>query len=365
MGGRRPEWTDKPGEKLVRDLRALLEATPGLTYTEAIKTLCMRPPWNIKYSHSPSTLLRKYRVAQRHHDAQSRATEEDRCMSMAQKWGMSPENARELVDRLITLYGLPVLGRLFDYVSRRRVYPRPRKVKWLQHTADEKERNPDYWPFWRKEPPDTNAERIKTVLRRAPRAANSYIAAETGMKLRTVETLLYSMRQTDEVISAGFGKHVLPAAGIVSYVPPSTATMKVLEDGSATPAEICARTGMSKSQIAGALHWLWKHEKIVRIRPNLWGLPGTALPYVYAHDAVIEVLQSGSKTVRELVAATGRNRGQIWGALRRLKAKGYLIEAYLVHGSGQRGRCAAFALSARGHRAAVALSGSALMKEAS
>jgi hypothetical protein len=277
-------------------------------------------------------------------------TEEDQWTSTLQKWGMSPENARELVDRLIAVTiaadKRADLGQLFDYVGGRRVWNRGRKVEWLRHEAYRIETRPHYWPLANPRRPqraDINAEQIKAVLRRGP-STNRQIAAATGIKLRTVETLLYSMRQTNEVVPVGHGKHALPSSDIAPYLPPSRAALKALRDGSASPAELCARTGLSKSQIAGALHWLWKHKKIVRIRPNLWGLPGTAPSYIIARDAIIEALQSGSKIVSELVAATGKNRGAIWQALRRLIVEGLVIQAYLVHGGRHRGRLAAFAI---------------------
>jgi hypothetical protein len=183
------------------------------------------------------------------------------------------------------------------------------------------------------------------MLRGAPRnrATVSDIAAVAGIKLRTCQDLLVSMNASKDIVRVANGEYALPAEDIVGYVPPSIAIINVLTDGPATPAELCARTCKSKSQIAGALNWLWKHSKIVRIRPNLWGLPGTAPPYIIARDAIIEALRSGSKTVPELVTATGKNRGAIWQALRRLKAEDLLIEAYLIH-PGRRGYQAAFAL---------------------
>jgi hypothetical protein len=275
---------------------------------------------------------------------------------MLQKWGLSPEKARELVDRLIavttTAHKRADLGQLFDYVGRRRMYSRPRKVEWLRRAADKIQADRHYWPIRAgRELPDTNAGRVLAMLRGAPRnrATVSDIAAVTGIKRRTCQDLLVSMNASKDIVRVADGEYALRAEGIIPYVLPSTAILDALKDGPAAPAELCARTGKSKSQIAGALNWLWKHKKIVRIRPNLWGLPGTAPPYIIARDAVIEALQSGSKTVRELVAATGKNRGAIWQALRGLKAEDLLIEAYLIH-PGRRGYQAAFALPARSRR---------------
>jgi hypothetical protein len=98
-----------------------------------------------------------------------------------------------------------------------------------------------------------------------------------------------------------------------------------------------------KGQIAGALHVLKKRGKVVLISYGKYAKPGTAAPHIYAKDAIDEALKSGSKTVRDLQTLTGKNRGELWAALQRKKAKGQVIEAYLIH-VGRRGRQAAFAM---------------------
>jgi hypothetical protein len=88
----------------------------------------------------------------------------------------------------------------------------------------------------------------------------------------------------------------------------------------------------------GAIHRLGKQGKIIRVKRGKYALPRTAVPHVYAKDAIYEALQSCSMTVPELLAATRKNRGEIWQAFHRLKAKGLII------GLGRRGYQAAFAL---------------------
>jgi hypothetical protein len=344
-------WAGEIGQKLVLAVNAWL-TTQGLahsdeTVTKAIKALRTGPPWN---KWSQETLWRKYWVARRHHGNSPPPTEEDRWASTLQKWGMSPEKARELVDRLIaittTAHKRADLGQLFDYLGRRRMYSRPRRVEWLRRQADRIQADRHYWPIRAgRELPDTNASLVLAMLCVAPRnrATVPEIADATGIKLRTCQDLLVSMNASKDIVRVADGEYALPAQGIIPYVPPSIAILTALKDGLATPAELRARTGKSADQIAGALHWLWKHKKIVRTDYGLWALPGTAPPHIIARDAILEALQSGAKTVRELMAATGKNRGEIWQALRGLKAKCLVIEAYLVH-PGRRGYQAAFAL---------------------
>ena len=112
----------------------------------------------------------------------------------------------------------------------------------------------------------------------------------------------------------------------------------MLAAGPRTNAELIAGTGLTEGAIHAAIHRLGKQGKVIRVKHGKYALPGIAVPHVYTKDAIIRALQSGSKTVRELMTATGKNRGEIWQALHRLKAKG------LIHGGGQRGRLAAFAL---------------------
>jgi hypothetical protein len=88
---------------------------------------------------------------------------------------------------------------------------------------------------------------------------------------------------------------------------------------------------------------LKKRGKVVLTDYGKYALPGAATPHVYTKDAIDEALQSGSKTVPDFMELTGKNRGEIWAALRRKKVKGEVVQAYLVY-PGRRGYLAAFAL---------------------
>src|SRR5215831_14538359 len=120
--GRTPVWAGPTGRSLILDLNAL-RARTGLSKTKAIAELCTQAPWN---KWEPESLGHGYKMARRHHgdspapipageltvpqstkvpaerptiDAQSR----NRSMSLLQKWGILPEEARGLATRLIAM----------------------------------------------------------------------------------------------------------------------------------------------------------------------------------------------------------------------------------------------------------------------
>jgi hypothetical protein len=129
------------------------------------------------------------------------------------------------------------------------------------------------------------------------------------------------------------------------YVQPSKVVLNdVSVNGKSTPAQIRARTGLSKAQVTASLHWLWRRaKKLEHTDYGEYAPPGSATPHVFTKDAIPKALQSGSKTVAELEELTGKNRGELWAALRGLRDRGDVVEAYLIY-PGRRGYRAAFAL---------------------
>jgi hypothetical protein len=364
--GRTPVWAGPTGRSLILDLKAL-RARTGLSKAKAIEELCTQAPWN---RWEPDSLDRAYRWARRHHgdtpapiaadeltvpqsakvpakqptiDAQSR----NRWMSLLQKWRIPPEEARGLVTRLIAMatdaQKRSYVGQLFAYVDARRTWTRKRKADRVRRAVDEMEADPLRWPLLQ-EGSDGRVKAILAVLNKGPATITEIVAA-TGLNAITVQNYLHCMCSDDEVMRVGFGRYALPTESLVlaRHVPPAKAILHALARGSTTPAEFRARTGLSKAQVAGSLHVLKKRSKVVLTDYGKYALPGTAAPHVYAKDAIHEALQSGPKTVPELMELTGKNRGEIWAALRRKKDKGEVIEAYLVY-PGRRGRLAAFAL---------------------
>jgi hypothetical protein len=90
------------------------------------------------------------------------------------------------------------------------------------------------------------------------------------------------------------------------------------------------------------------------LKPDLYALPGAApVPHIYAHDAIVLALDSGKKSMPELVEITGKNRAELWAALRRrLFPDGIAKRAGFRSGHdvrpGFRGRVAVLALTAKG-----------------
>jgi hypothetical protein len=280
------------------------------------------------------------------------ATDEDRWMSLLIQWGkeskrnpvlISGKQAREIVNRLIaaTPHRRAHLDQLFVHMECRIHWNGRQKIEWLRSVTARLEANPLYWPIpiSRRGRPDVTAGMIERHLANAPgkRAHKRDIVAALRIPRTTGQTTLCSMKRAGRIVRVANGVYALPTEGISNYVPGRKAIVDVLgAGGSYTNAQLRDRTGLTEGAIHAAIHRLGKQDKIIRVKRGKYALQGTAVPHVYTKDAINEVLQSGSKTVRELMTATGKNRGEIWQALHRLKAKGLII------GGGQRGR--AFAL---------------------
>jgi hypothetical protein len=288
----------------------------------------------------------------------------DQLISSLQKLGAPFEASRALVDRLIPIVtinipflGLPYIDLMFDHVRRaRRLRTALSKVEWLERAADKLESNRPSYPIrpW-DQASNVSIELIKTALRDGLSSVDE-IAAHTRIKRRTAQELLAFMASNGDAVRKRHGLYGPPQESAAAYVRPGEATLKILERGPASPAEIRERAGLTKAQVAGAVHWLWKKAgKIKRLRPNLYALPGAApVPHVYARDAIINALRSGRKSVPELITITGKNRGEIWAALRRLRADGIIEQVGFRNGHavrpGFRGRVAVFALTPKGRR---------------
>jgi len=133
--------------------------------------------------------------------------------------------------------------------------------------------------------------------------------------------------------------------GISNHVPADKAILHALGMGpQRSCAELRAKTGKSEGAVHAALHRLRKAGSIVLTKRGRYALPGSASPHVYARDAITDALRSGKKTMPELIAATGKNYGEIWQALRRLEAKRGVIQV------ASRGELVAFALPANQRR---------------
>jgi hypothetical protein len=294
------------------------------------------------------------------HKAPPPVTEEDGWMSLLIEWGKEPkrnpvsisaEQAGEMINSLTGAAGphrRERLNQLFVHMNRRIHWNGRKKIEWLRSVIARLAANPHDWPIpiTRRGRPDLMAGRIETYLANAPgkRAHKQDILTALEIRNTSGQNALVSMVRAGRLVRVADGMYSLPIDGVSNYVPGQKAIVDVLAaGGSYTNARLRALTGLTEGAIHAAVHHLVKQGKAIRIKRGLWALPGTAPPHIYARDAIIEALQSGPKTVRELMTATGKNRGEIWQALHRLKAKGLIIEVHLIR-PGCRGYQAAFAL---------------------
>jgi hypothetical protein len=288
------------------------------------------------------------------------ATEEDRWVSLLLQWGKEPkrrpisisaEHAREIVDRLIA--GAPPhrradLDQLFVHMERSIHYSGRLKIKWLQSAIARLAANPLDWPIpiSRRSRPDVTAGMIETYLAKAPekRAHKRDIVAALKIPRTTCQTTLCSMQRAGRIVRVANGVYGLPTKDVNAYVPARKAILDTLgKGGQRSCAELKADTGKSEGAVHAALHYLHNAGRIVLTKRGRYALAGSAPPHVYARDAISVALRSGKKTIPELIAATGKNYGEIWAALRRLEAKGCIKQV------APRGRLAAFA-AAPAHR---------------
>jgi hypothetical protein len=289
----------------------------------------------------------------------------DQWESELRNYGAGPEASRALVDRLIAIVTLrlPYLGLgyitlMFDHVKRvRRLRTGQGKIKWLERATTKLESDKPSYPIrpW-DEGSNVNIQAIKSALRDGLTAVQN-IAAVTGIKPRTAQEILAFMTITGDAVRRRHGHYGPPQEGAAAYTAPGKLILKALKVGPATAEQLRERTRLSAVQLAGALHWLWrKAGKIERLKPDLYALPGAApVPHIYAHDAVVLALDSGKKSMPELVEITGKNRAELWAALRRrLFPDGIAKRAGFRNGDdvrpGFRGRVAVFALTAKGRR---------------
>lgn len=343
MAGRPSIWAGETGRRLVHEAKPHLDA--GSSLDDVIRTLRTGPPWK---NWSQETLCRKYREARRYHgeSPMAIATKHDQLASSLQKW-MLPTEARQLANRVSVMDARQRdhVQHALDYVDRRRMWNRKRKADFVRREVDIVEAHPPHRWSRLKEGSDKTEKMVLAAVRKGLETKDD-IVADTGLNPITVQNYLVSLFGSGEIERIGFGHYAAPEQGLARHMPPGKAILKALSDnGLATPAELRARTGLSKAQVAGALHVLKKRGKVVLTEYGKYALLGTAAAHVYAKDAIDRAMASGLQTVPEFMEFTGKNRGEIWAALRRKKAKGEVIEAYLVY-PGRRGRLAAFAPSA-------------------
>jgi predicted Rossmann fold nucleotide-binding protein DprA/Smf involved in DNA uptake len=269
------------------------------------------------------------------------AQKKDRWTPLLTQWGketkrhpiiISAQQAREIVNRLIAVaprHRRDDLDQLFVYMERRIHWNGRQKIKWLQSAIDRLEADPNDWPIpiSPRGRPDVTAGRIEAYLANAPenRAHKRDIVAALKIPRTTAQTTLCSMERAGRIERRANGVYSLPKKGVSAYVPTEKAILDVLrKGGERSCAELRAETGKSEGAVHGALHRLHKAGRIVCMGRGKYALAGSAPPHVYARDAISDALRSGkkTKTMPELIAATGKNYGEIWQALRRLEAKG-------------------------------------------
>jgi hypothetical protein len=388
MAGRPSIWAGVAGQALVLAVNDRLEAagwvrTDNKAVRKVIQDLCKSEPY--RRLSEPGLRTAYYRARRIHGDSpgpiaaeQSMAPQSaegtnkvaldaatrERWLCMLQKWGkatkrhpslLSAQEAGEIVNRLIAVssHWHAYLDQLFVHMDRRIHWNGRQKIKWLLFVIDRLAANPLDWPIpiSRRGRPDVTAGRIETYLANAPakRAHKRDIVSALAIPGTTGQTTLCSMERAGRIVRVGNGVYALPMEGVscAPYIPADKAILDALgKEGQRNCAELRAETGKSEGAVHAALHRLHNAGSIVLTERGRYALAGSAPPHVYTRDAISDALRSGKKTIPELIAATGKNYGEIWAALRRLEAKGRVKQVAPC------GQLVAFALSNQRRRRA-------------
>jgi hypothetical protein len=268
MMERQSIWAGVTGQKLVLEVKAGSEA--GLSPDDIIRTLRARAPWN---KWSQETLCRQLRTARRFHGDSPPDISSERWMSLLQEWGktkgcMSREQACDLVNRLLAIPApwAAHVDQLFIHMEHRRHWRGVQKIEWIKSALDRLTRNPLDWPIppTQRGRPDVQAGLVLAALRKGL-AEKSEIAAETGIKPGSLQTLLESMRRSKEIKSIGLGRYAeFERFDLPTYARPDVdkAILNELANGPATPPELRGRIGCTKGGIVKGLRRLRKAQKI-------------------------------------------------------------------------------------------------------
>jgi hypothetical protein len=293
----------------------------------------------------------------------------DYLISELQKFGMPPDTSVALAGRLIEVCAvkMPLLG--LDYVVRmighakraRRLRTGESKIRWFQRATEMLDNPKPRFPIrpW-DEASNANIEATKSALHDGLTAIDE-IAARTGIKHRTQQELLCFLEDIGEARRLKHGHYGPPQEGAPDYVRTGEIVWNMLETP-ASPEEARLRAAaaghhLTEEQVTGALHWLWrKAKKIRRPAPNLYARPGPGVTdHVFAHDAMLEALVLGTKSMSEIETITGKNRKELSAGFRRhLRPDGLAEQVGFLSGGdvrpGFRGRIALYALTAKGRR---------------
>jgi hypothetical protein len=198
-------------------------------------------------------------------------------VSKLQRWGQSPEKAKELVEGVVEVTRPHSGAFLDDLFSRNRRWDPGSRVRWMWGVLAERRKNPTHWPK-KQHRPDKTAEAISAIMRRD--GGSAYImplAQELGLSRNTIEGVLQSMCANEETYRSGNGRYTLAGHEAPSYVPAKDAVFNVVNaaGGREVSFEELVRANPDKPPITirGAANSLVVDRKIIRTRPGSYALP--------------------------------------------------------------------------------------------
>jgi biotin operon repressor len=198
-----------------------------------------------------------------------------RQMFILQKWGLSAEQGRDLVNHLQAIAGQrrDLLEQLFTRLERRVRWDHRRKINQLHAWADRMEVDPEYWPTTKKSRPDLGAKEILAALQSGP-CTKAELIELTKKTAAAIASVTQSMCAAGEIVRISPGVFALPTVGADAHVPASDAVLYALTmvAREMTTAEIVTATCKSRTAVDAALFRLRESGTIVTVRRGVFAL---------------------------------------------------------------------------------------------
>jgi hypothetical protein len=214
-------------------------------------------------------------------DGASLADPGSRQVSLLERWGASPEHARNLMKLLAAVAGphrLAHLDELYAKMESRRWDGR-RRIEWLRQQAESMAGNPLYWPEARVPRSATGSTAIINVLRAAGKngVTKPALIRAIGKTPAAVASLTQSMVNDGLIVRLRPGVFGLPTAENPqrSYVPARESVLRALRaapGNMATTAELIVATGRPRSAVDAAVFRLIETREVVRVRRGVFAL---------------------------------------------------------------------------------------------
>jgi hypothetical protein len=207
----------------------------------------------------------------------------DRWMSLLQKWGTSPREAHDFVERLIEAAGPHRVARpddLFTYKHSHWRLSGATKIAWLEEQARQMKADPLYWPRFQTRRTKAAAD-VDVVLKHLQSGikTTAYFVRRLRKSRAAVGKLLDLMVTRGDIDDAGLSKWGLPGSN--TYAKVTLQVLKAVIVRRQNPTELRLTLGLSKYAIASAIESLRRMGLFVAAstrRGSAWTTPENGGP---------------------------------------------------------------------------------------